>query len=628
LTKRFESADALVDVLLESVGKRLVVGLPVGLGKALHVANALFERASADPSISLTIFTGLTLAKPDAGSGLEARLAGPIVRRLYGAWPDVAYAEARARGELPGNVEVREFYLRPGAYLRNASVQQSYTSINYSRVVPELLELGVNVIAQLVAIDPQSPGRVSLSCNPEVTLDLLPRLEERRRAGERVAMVGQVNRALPYMPGDAELDSARIDFLLDSAEAQFPLFGLPNRRVSDADYATGMHVASLVPDGGTLQIGIGSLSDAVAHCLRLRHESPGVFQELLRRLPGGTGSRRRGELPVEEGPFETGLYACSELLSDALFSLFCCGIIRRQADELDDTLIHAGFFLGSSSLYEALRSLAPERRRRINMTSIGFVNSLFGDETRKRAQRRGGRFVNETMMATLLGTAVSDGLEDGRVVSGVGGQFDFVNMAGALEDARSVLMLKASRMSHGAAQSNIRWQYGHTSIPRQHRDVFVTEYGIAATRGKTDAETIGAMLAIADARFQQGLAEAALAAHKLPVGWSLPGDLQDNTPASVERAFSDSEIRPHFPPYPLGTDLTREEQRLAVALEWLGHATASPSGRVATALRALATRPASGYDAEMQRIGLSQPDSLEERLLRQLVKHALTATGA
>ena len=628
MTERFESADALVDALLESVGKRLVVGLPVGLGKALHVVNALFERASADPSISLTIFTGLTLAKPDAGSGLESRLTGPIVRRLYGAWPDVAYAAARARGELPGNVEVREFYLRPGAYLRNASVQQSYTSINYSRVVPELLELGVNVIAQLVAIDPQSPGRVSLSCNPEVTLDLLPRLEERRRSGERVAMVGQVNRALPYMPGDSELDSARIDFLLDSQETEFPLFGLPNRRVSDADYATGMHVASLVPDGGTLQIGIGSLSDAVAHCLRLRHENPGVFQKLLRRLPGGPGSRRRGELPVEEEPFETGLYACSELLSDALFSLFHCGIIRRPADDVDDTLIHAGFFIGSGSLYEALRKLTPERRRRINMTSIGFVNSLFGDETRKRAQRRGGRFVNETMMATLLGSAVSDGLEDGRVVSGVGGQFDFVNMAGALEDARSILMLKASRMSDGASRSNIHWHYGHTSVPRQHRDVFVTEYGIAATRGKTDAETIAAMLAIADARFQQGLAEAALAAHKLPAGWSLPGNLQDNTPASIERAFSDSEIRPHFPPYPMGTDLTREEQRLAVALEWLGHATASPSGRVATALRALAIRPASGYDAEIQRIGLSQPGSLKEHLYRQLVTYALAETCA
>jgi len=163
---------------------------------------------------------------------------------------------------LPANFQVREFYLRPGAYLGNELAQQNYTSINYSQVVDELMELGVNVIAQLVASRDDSPATYSLGANPDVTLDLLPRLEARKSLGQPVAMVGQVNNRLPYMFGDAELDASRFDYILDGDEYQFPLFGLLNRRVTHADYATGMHVASLIPDGGTLQLGIRYRGDA------------------------------------------------------------------------------------------------------------------------------------------------------------------------------------------------------------------------------------------------------------------------------------------------------------------------------------------------------------------------------
>ncbi len=70
------------------------------------------------------------------------------------------------------------------------------------------------------------------------------------------------------------------------------------------------------------------------------------------------------------------------------------------------------------------------------------------------------------MMATLLGAAISDGLEDGQVVSGVGGQYNFVAQAFALEGARSILTLDATRLSGNKVQSNIRWSYGHETIPR------------------------------------------------------------------------------------------------------------------------------------------------------------------
>ncbi|MEQ8205009.1 MAG: hypothetical protein RIA65_02450, partial [Woeseia sp.] len=192
MTRLHASAAGLVDELIADIGKKLVVGVPIGIGKAVHVVDALFARAEADPSVSLTVFTGLTLVAPSAPAGLAGRFAGPLLERLYADCPVPSYVQRVASNSLPSNVQIREFYLRPGAYLGNTQAQQNYTSINYSQVVGELLALGVNVIAQLVAVDGDERERYSLSSNPEITLDLLPVFRARQQAGEKVAMIGQV----------------------------------------------------------------------------------------------------------------------------------------------------------------------------------------------------------------------------------------------------------------------------------------------------------------------------------------------------------------------------------------------------------------------------------------------------
>ena len=66
---RFADPDRLADAIIARVGKSIVLGLPLGLGKANHVANALFARAQADPSLKLVIFAALTLEKPRGSSG-------------------------------------------------------------------------------------------------------------------------------------------------------------------------------------------------------------------------------------------------------------------------------------------------------------------------------------------------------------------------------------------------------------------------------------------------------------------------------------------------------------------------------------------------------------------------------
>ena len=165
--------EACVDAILAQVGKKVVLGLPLGLGKANHIANALYRRAESDRSIHLSIFTALTLEKHLQGPALLHRFIDPIIERLFGDYPDLLYAQAVRAGNLPANIDVAEFYLLAGQWLHVTATQHGYISANYSEAPRLLLSRGVNVIAQLVAKRETADGReYSLSGNTDVTLDL------------------------------------------------------------------------------------------------------------------------------------------------------------------------------------------------------------------------------------------------------------------------------------------------------------------------------------------------------------------------------------------------------------------------------------------------------------------------
>ena len=120
------------------------------------------------------------------------------------------------------------------------------------------------------------------------------------------------------------------------------------------------------------------------------------------------------------------------------------------------------------------------------------------------------------------------------MVSGVGGQYNFVSMAHALQDGRLVMMLNSHRVKDGVASSNIVWNYGHMTIPRILRDIVVTEYGIANLRSKSDKEIIAALLNIADSRFQADLLAKAKAAGKIPSDYEIPERYRHNTPERLQ----------------------------------------------------------------------------------------------
>src|SRR5262252_4897765 len=517
MPKLFSDAEAIAGEIIRDVGKRLVVGLPLGLGKANHIVNALYARAAAERSIDLTFFSALTLEKPKPSNLLEARFITPVIDRLFGGYPDLAYAEPLRRGKLPPNVRVVEFFFLAGRWMHVPVAQQNYISANYTHAASYLIGSGLNVVTQLVAkrvVD--GVPRYSLSCNTDTTLDVLHARAEGRASFKLVA---QVNSELPFMPGPGDLPASEFSAVLDSPAADFPLFAPPAEPISDAKYAIGLHAASLVRDGGTLQIGIGQVGDALAQSLVVRHTNNAQFKGIMRRLSPSAQ-------PRETAPFDKGLYGVSEMVTEAFIGLVDAGILRRAVDGI---ILHGAFFLGPRSFYRALREMKEEDRARIRMMPVSFTNELYGNEEQKRAARVDARFVNNTMMATLLGAAVSDGLDDGQVVSGVGGQYNFVAQAFALPGARSILTLESTRQARGKVRSNIRWTYGHETIPRHLRDVFITEFGIADIRGKSDADVIASMLAITDSRFQDELARTAKDAGKLAKSYEIPREARDNT---------------------------------------------------------------------------------------------------
>jgi hypothetical protein len=280
-------------------------------------------------------------------------------------------------------------------------------------------------------------------------------------------------------------------------------------------------------------------------------------------------------------------------------------------------LLHGGFFIGPNSFYTRLREMPRDLLQKINMTRISYINELFGHENVAREQRRDARFINTTMMVTLLGAAVSDGLDDGNLISGVGGQYNFVAQAHTLPDARSILMLRSWRLNKkGKPVSNIVWSYGHVTIPRHLRDIFVTEYGIADVRGMSDADVVKRLLAIADSRFQDDLLEKAKRHGKVEADYVIPAEQRNNFPEKIEARLAAFRAAGKLPDFPFGTDFDAAELATAKVLMKLKERKASPMAMFKTLMNGLTAKP---DPVVLKRLGLEHPNSLEERILRTLV---------
>jgi hypothetical protein len=209
-------------------------------------------------------------------------------------------------------------------------------------------------------------------------------------------------------------------------------------------------------------------------------------------------------------------------------------------------------------------------------------------------------------------------------VSGVGGQYNFVAMAHELPDGRSILLQRATREGRNGVETNIRWHYGQTTIPRHLRDIVITEYGVADLRGKSDSECIEAMLAISDARFVDALAAEAKAHGKLAADFKIPDAWRKHRPEALREALAKPLQKGLLPRFPFGSDFTEVEQRLLPALAWLQSSSATWKGRWQLFKAALRPGDAVTEEADaLERMALVAPKRWDEWLQRRLLQAAL-----
>lgn len=708
----FDDVEASVDQALAVLGNKIIMGAPLGLGKPNQLINAFYQRAVANQEIELEILTALSLARPVARTEVEANFLDPFVQRLFGDYPPLEYLRDIKTGKLPENIKVSEFYIKAGSMLGVLPVQANYISTNYTFAARDINARGVNLIVQMVASrEVDGERQLSLSCNTDITLDLKKMMQSRATIESPILAIAQVHDDLPFMTNRAKVDPGYFDLIVQNESYNTTLFPAPNMPVSDVDYLLGLRASTMIKDGGTLQIGIGALGDAITYATLLRHQDNPAYKtmadslkadDILVSAVGGTTE------------FKNGLYGCSEMFVNGFMHLRRAGVLKRKVyddlglqklldqkiisesitqnslvavwqaglvgaelsqkefdwlvhwglfrqglqfqagniisdtttieanldNQLDNIVKHAlgdqlrhgiymhgGFFLGPGDFYESLSALPEDERSGIGMDSVRRINRL-DDVPLQSLQRRHARFINTGMMVTLSGAVVSDGLENGQVISGVGGQYNFVAQAHELEDARSILCIRSTRGHGRKTTSNVVPHYGHTTIPRHLRDMVITEYGIADLRGKTDSEIIIALLNIADSRFQQDLLAAAIESGKLVDGYLIPEAFMNNTPQSVAAFISEWKGQNYFPAYPLGSDFTDEEKALAHSLRELKHLQAEPARLIRQTVRSLLNDV---DDAEarpyLERIGLLHPDTPKEKILQQLLLLELEENG-
>lgn len=722
----FKDPDKLVDFVIEKVGKEITFGTQLGLGKPNNIMNALFRRAKNDPSIKLRIITALSLEPPVWSSDLERRMLEPIRERLWKGYVELEYAAAVRTKSLPPNVEVSEFFYKAGAFMNNDHMQQNYISTNYTHAARDVVNNGMNVAGALIGrktIDGQV--KFSMGCNGDTAMDAIDLMRERQeKDGKPTLVLGEINSHLPFMYGDAVGDPELCDAVLDNAEIETRLFNVPREAVSSVDYMIGVNASTLLKDDGTLQVGIGSLGDAVAYALIARHKNNAEYRGIVER--SGLLDYSKDFINEWGGiePFDKGLYGSTEMFVDGFLQLYKNDIMRRRSYDnihiqrlvhdgvikdgvvtpntlvallkaeavhkrlrqndfdflmeygiLKDGLkyedsfiidgdtrysadfhnidnlkavaascmgtklrkgywIHAGFYVGPQDFYDTVNAMSEEERMQINMTSVLNVNQLYANnkyigEDLKVLHRKNGRFINAGLMVTLSGAVVSDGLESGKVVSGVGGQYNFVSMAHALDDGRGALMIRSTRGEGKGVVSNIVFNYGHTTVPRHLRDIIVTEYGLADIRGRCDKDVATHLINVADSRFQEDLLAKAKKAGKVPASYMIPDRFRNNTPEKLEKVLAPAREKGLFPAFPFGTDFTPDEIALGKALRtFKAKAEESKLGvmkDIATSWFAPAPANAQRY---LERMKLDKPANGKEKFMQKVVVNALKMTGA
>lgn len=327
--------------------------------------------------------------------------------------------------------------------------------------VPRLFEAGLLPLDAVFvnATPPDAHGFCSLGTSVEAM-----------HAAIRTAktVIVQLNRSIPRTLGESFIHVDEIDL---AVECDVPPYTVPLGEIGDVERRIGAYVADLVPDGATVQMGIGGIPTAVGAALMGKHD----------------------------------LGVHTEMFTDVVVDLVEAGVINGSQKERNRGKVVAAFVMGSPRLYDFI-----DNNPMIEMRSVDFTNDTHVIRTFSRM-----RAINSAIEVDLTGQIVADSIGH-RMYSGVGGQMDFVRGASLATEGRAIIALP-STAAHGA-QSRISASLHEGAgvvTTRAHARTIVTEWGVAELWGRSLGQRAEALIAIAHPDFRDQLTSDARRLHLL-----------------------------------------------------------------------------------------------------------------
>jgi itaconate CoA-transferase len=266
-------------------------------------------------------------------------------------------------------------------------------------------------------------------------------------------LVVEVNANMPRVFGDSLLHISEVDALVEN---DMPLPIVAKAEVGDKDRVIAATIASMIQDGACLQMGIGSLPNAVCAML--------------------------------EGRKDLGIH--TELMTPALARLVECGAVTNRLKTTYPGRSVFTFAMGDAELYEFLND-----NPSMHSAPVHVVN-----DPRHISKNNNVVSVNATLQVDLSGACNSEHLI-GRQYSGSGGQLDFVRGASASQGGKSIIACR-STAKDGAVSRIVTKLDGPVTTPRNDTHIVVTEFGAVDLRGKSLSERADALISIADPNFR------------------------------------------------------------------------------------------------------------------------------
>ena len=362
--------------------------------------------------------------------------------------------------EMAGHFRHQALFIGPHARDAVNEGRAEYIPVFLSDV-PDLFTSGVMPLdAVFINVSrPDAHGYCSLGTSVDAALAAV-------RSAKTV--IAQLNDQMPRTHGDGIVHVTDIDF---ATEVSQPPYDYPDPPVGEVERKIGEHIAALVPDGATLQLGIGGIPSAVALALMDKKD--------------------------------LGIH--TEMFTDAILPLVEAGVITGARKEINRYKIVSAFLVGTKRIYDFV-----DDNPMIEMRPVDYTN----DTAIIRRFRR-MTSINSAIEIDLTGQVVADSIGH-RFYSGVGGQMDFVRGASLAPEGRAIIAL-SSTASGGTASRIVPFIKEGAGVvtTRAHARTIVTEYGVAELHGRSICERAEALIRIAHPDFRDELAAAARKTHFL-----------------------------------------------------------------------------------------------------------------